>query len=183
MFIRSIKVRSSAGTIHEYVRIVASVREDGRVRQKVIANLGRRDTLEAVLPLLNRFFQGETHPEQLAKQLTQDGPIEVLESSTWGPMLVVRHFFQQLGLWQLLDAGRRWPKLMPGEDPDDDWPSRVLVLLANRLVNPGSEHALAAWLETDYVCDRAGRRYLPCWKKQGRVQVDLVQLQRWYRTL
>jgi transposase len=42
---------------------------------------------------------------------------------------------------------------------------------------------LAEWLETDYVCDRAGRRYLPRWKEQGRVQVDLAQLQRWYRTL
>ncbi len=184
MFIRSIKVRSSSGAVHEYVRIVASVRQDGHVRQKVVANLGRRDTLEAVLPLLNRFLQGESDSQQqLPKQITQDGLVEVLDSSTWGPMLVVRHLFQKLGLWQLLDASRRWPKLMPDEDPDDDWPSRVLVLLANRLVRPGSEHALAGWLETDYVCDRAGRRYIACWKQHGRVQVDFVQLQRWYRTL
>jgi transposase len=58
-----------------------------------------------------------------------------------------------------------------------------LVLITNRLVRPASEHGLAEWLETDYVCDRAGRRYLPCWKKHRRVQVDLAQLQRWYRTL
>jgi hypothetical protein len=38
---------------------------------------------------------------------------------------------------------------------------------------------LAGWLETDYACDRAGRRYLPQWKRQGRVQVDLTVLQRW----
>ena len=42
---------------------------------------------------------------------------------------------------------------------------------------------MGAWLENDYVCDRHGRRYVPQWKQQGRVQVDLVQLQRWYRTL
>lgn len=42
---------------------------------------------------------------------------------------------------------------------------------------------MAAWLETDYVCDRRGRRYVPCWKPQGRVQIDWAQLQRWYRTL
>lgn len=183
MFVRSIKVRSSSGEVHEYVRVVASVREDGRVKQKVIANLGRRDTLEAVLPLLNRFLQGEDGSEKLARQLGQQGPFEALDASSWGPMLVVRHFFQQLGLWQMLDAGRRWPKLLPEEDPDDDWPSRVLALIANRLTRPASEHGLAAWLETDYVCDRCGSRYLPCWKQQGRVRVDLVQLQRWYRTL
>jgi transposase len=183
MFIRSIKVRSSSGEVHEYVRIVASVRENGCPKQKVIANLGRRDTLEAVLPLLNRFLQGEDDSQKLARQLGEDGPLEALDASTWGPMLVVRHFFQQLGLWQMLDAGRRWPKLLPEEDPDDDWPSRVLALIANRLVCPTSEHGLAAWLETDYVCDRHGSRYVPCWKQQNRVRVDLVQLQRWYRTL
>ena len=183
MFIRAVKVPSSNGTVHEYVRIVGSVWEKGKVTQKVIANLGRRDTLEAVLPLLNNFLQGEDDQQQLARKLGQDGPIEVLDSSTWGPALVTRHFFDQLGLWKLLDAGRRWPKLLPDENPDDDWVSRVLVLITNRLVRPSSEHALAAWLETDYVCDRAGRRYVPCWKAHGRVQVDMTQLQCWYRTL
>jgi transposase len=183
MFIRSIQVRSSSGTVHEYVRVVASVREKGRVKQKVVANLGRRDTLEAILPLLERFLRGDDQHEQLAKQLAQEGPLEVLDASTWGPMLVVRHFFAELGLWQILDAGRRWPKLLPDEDPDDDWPSRVLALIANRLTRPGSEHALGAWLESDYVCDRRGSRYVPCWKRQGRVEIDLAQLQSWYRTL
>ena len=183
MFIRSVKVPSSNGNVLEYIRIVGSVREHGKVKQQVIANLGRRDTLEAVLPLLNRFLKGEEDPQRLAQQLGREGRIEVLDASTWGPMLVARHFFGQLGLWPLLDAGRRWPKLLPEEDPADDWVSRVLVLITNRLVRPASEHGLAEWLETDYVCDRAGRRYLPCWKKHRRVQVDLAQLQRWYRTL
>lgn len=178
MFIRSIKVPSSSGVVHEYVRVVESVRENGHVRQKLVLNLGRRDTLLTVLPLLQRFLQGDTAPA-----LPQDGPIEALEASTWGPLLVVRHFFDQLGLWPLLDSCRRRPRLQPDEDPDDDWPSRVLALIANRLVRPVSEHALAGWLETDYVCDRAGRRYLPHWKQQGRVRVDLKVLQNWYRTL
>src|SRR5438552_7537327 len=183
MFIRSIKVPSSNGTVHEYIRIVGSVRENGKVKQQVIANLGRRDTLETVTPPLIRFLKGEEGPQQRARELGGEGPIEVVDASTWGPMLVARHFFGQLGLWPLLDAGKRWPKLLPSEDPDDDWVSRVLVLIVNRLVRPASEHALAEWLETDYLCDRAGRRYLPCWKQQRRVQVDLAQLQRWYRTL
>ena len=183
MFIRSIQVPSSNGTVPEYIRIVGSVRANGKVKQQVIANLGRRDTWEAVLPQRIRFLKGAEDPQSLAQALGREGPIEVLDASTWGPMLVARHFFGQLGLWQVLDAGRRWPKLLPGEDPDDDWVGRVLVLIANRLVRPCSEHALAQWLETDYVCDRAGRRFVPCWKKQRRVQVDLAQLQRWYRTL
>jgi transposase len=183
MFIRSVKVPSSSGTVHEYVRIVESVWEQGRVKQKVIANLGRRDVLDAVLPILNRFLRGEDKPTNLAEQAALSGSVEVLDASTWGPMLVARHLFEKLGLWQLLDAGRRWPKLLPEEDPHDDWPSRVLALLVNRLTRPGSEHALASWLETDYICDRHGRRYLPRWKQQARVRVDWRQLQSWYRTL
>jgi transposase len=178
MFIRSIKVPSSSGVVHEYVRVVESVRENGRVKQKLVLNLGRRDTLMTLLPMVQRFLQGDAVPS-----LAHDGPMQALEASTWGPVLVVRHFFQQLGLWQLLDGCRRWPRLLPDEDPDDDWPSRALALIANRLVRPVSEHALAGWLETDYVCDRVGRRYLPHWKQQGRVQVDLTILQYWYRTL
>ncbi len=183
MFIRSIKVRSSAGNVHEYVRVVSSVRENGKVKQKVVANLGRRDTLEAVLPLLNRFLLGEDNQQQLARELAQEGSLEVVDAGTWGPMLVTRHLFQQLGLFPLLDAGRRWPKLRPEEDPDDDWPSRVLALLTNRLTEPESEHGLAGWLENHYIIDRLGRRYVPCWKEKGRVKVDMAQLQRWYRTL
>ena len=185
MFIRSIKVRSSSGTVHEYVRIVESVWEQGRVKQKVIANLGRRDVLDTVLPMLNRFLRGEDDDAtKLGEQLASPGgSVEALDASTWGPMLVVRHLFEKLDLWKLLDAGRRWPKLMPDEDPDDDWPSRILALLANRLTRPGSEHALAGWLETDYVCDRHGRRYVPCWKQKGRVRVDLRQLQSRYRAV
>lgn len=184
MFIRSVKVPSSSGTVHEYVRIVESVWEKGRAKQKVVANLGRRDVLDAVLPMLNRFLRGEEDSAtKLAEQLASPGPFEALDASTWGPMLVVRHLFEKLGMWKLLDAGRRWPKLRPEEDPRDDWPSRVVALLANRLTRPGSEHALAGWLETDYICDRQGRRYVPCWKQHGRVRVDLRQLQSWYRTL
>jgi hypothetical protein len=52
MFIRSVKVPSSSGTVHEYVRIVESAWEQGRVKQKVIANLERRDVLHAMLPML-----------------------------------------------------------------------------------------------------------------------------------
>jgi len=182
MFVRSIKVPSSRGVVHEYVRIVSSVRENGKVKQKVVANLGRRDTLEAVLPMLNRFLQGDDDRE-LSAQLAQQGSIEPIDASTWGPSSVVAHFFAQLGLWRLLDAGRRWKQLAPQEDPNDDWVSRVLVLITNRLTHPSSEHALAHWLETDYACDRSGRRYVPAWKQQHRVQVDFKQLQYWYRTL
>jgi len=56
MFIRSIKVPSSSGVVHEYVRVVESVRENGRVKQRVVLNLGRRDTLVTILPMHSKFI-------------------------------------------------------------------------------------------------------------------------------
>src|SRR5262249_37353708 len=48
---------------------------------------------------------------------------------------------------------------------------------------PSSEHGLARWLETDFVCDRQGRRFVPHWHTRGRVKVHHRQLEAWYRTL
>jgi hypothetical protein len=60
---------------------------------------------------------------------------------------------------------------------------RVFVLVANRLQRPHSEHGLARWLETDFVCDRQGRRFVPQWKAWNRFRVAFRQLHAWYRTL
>jgi hypothetical protein len=68
---------------------------------------------------------------------------------------------------------------------------RALVLIANRLAAPSSEHGLARWLETDFVCDRDGRRFMPAWRDDAerqasrtpRVRVAARQLQQWYRSL
>ena len=170
MFFRSVKVTSSSGTVHEYVRLVEAVRENGHARQKVIANLGRRDVLEPLLPALVRFLKGED-------VLTDRGSVDPIESLTWGPVLVVREIFQQLGLWKILDGCRQGP----GRDPL--FADRVLALVANRLSYPTSEHGLARWLETDFVCDREGRRFEPKWRERQRVKVEFGQLQSWYRTL
>ena len=60
---------------------------------------------------------------------------------------------------------------------------RAFVLVANRLIHPASEHGLAGGLETDFVCDRQGRRFVPHWHPHQRVRVDFRQLEAWYRTL
>ena len=57
------------------------------------------------------------------------------------------------------------------------------MLVANRLIRPASEHGLAGWLETDFVRDRSGRRFVPKWRPKGRVHVHPSQLDAWYRTL
>jgi len=172
MFIRTVKVPSSNGSVNEYVRVVEAYREDGKVKQRVIADLGRKDVLAAMLPKLQRVLLGIPTP------VGEDpDAIEVIDASTWGPVLVVRALFDELGLWTMLD------ELLPRTKNGPSYADRVFVLLANRLIRPASEHGLARWLDTDFVCDRQGRRFVPHWHRKGRVQVHHRQLGAWYRTL
>jgi transposase len=84
--------------------------------------------------------------------------------------------FEQLGLWSILDQNLGHAKGVSFAD-------RAFVLVANRLIAPASEHGLAGWLETDFVCDRKGRRFVPHWHQRRRVRVHPRQLDAWYRTL
>jgi transposase len=171
MYPRTIKVRSSSGSIHEYIRIVEAYREDGKVKQRVVADLGRKDLLVEILPKLRRLLTGDADLEAGDSTTPQVG-----DASNWGPVLVVRALFDQLGLWAILDQHLGKAKGVPFAD-------RAFALIANRLIAPASEHGLAGWLETDFVCDRTGRRFLPHWHQRRRVRVHPRQLDAWYRTL
>jgi transposase len=171
MYPRTVKVRSSSGTVNEYVRVVEAYREGGKVKQRVVADLGRTDLLIDILPKLKRLLTGDGGQEDS----TPTDP-EVGEASNWGPVLVVRALFDQLGLWSILDQNLGHAKGVPFAD-------RAFVLVADRLIAPASEHGLAGWLETDFVCDRKGRRFVPHWHRRRRVRVHPRQLDAWYRTL
>src|ERR1700686_2607280 len=60
MYPRTVKVRSSSGTVNQYVRIVEAYREGGKVKQRVVADLGRKDLLAEILPKLQRLLTGDT---------------------------------------------------------------------------------------------------------------------------
>lgn len=171
MYPRTVKIRSSSGSIHEYIRIVEAYREDGKVKQRVVADLGRKDLLVEILPKLRRLLTGDADLEPGDSTTPQLG-----DASDWGPVLVVRALFDQLGLRAILDQHLGKAKGVPFAD-------RAFALVANRLIAPASEHGLAGWLETDFVCDRRGRRFIPYWHQRRRVRVHPRQLDAWYRTL
>src|SRR5262249_25909085 len=172
MFIRTVKVPSSSGAINEYVRVVESYRDGGKVKQRVVSDLGRKDLLITLLPKLQRVLVGTP---TLTAVNTDD--INVADASTWSPVLPIPALFDHPGPRPILDH------VLPPAKSGPSYTERVFVLLANRLTRPTSEHGLARWLETDFVCDRQGRRFVPCWQRNGRVQVHHSQLGAWYRTL
>src|SRR5207253_5058419 len=104
----------------------------------------------------------------------------------WGPMLAARRIWSDLGLDATLDQLSQHDRGEAVRLSD-----RALTLVSNRLTAPGSEHALARWLESDFVCDRRGRRFIAAWRddkerkasRTPRVRVEMRQLKQWYRTL
>lgn len=182
MFFRIVRAAGGKGVQHEYVRLVESYRERGKPKQRVVCNLGRKDLLVAHLDSLNRLLRGERSDADTNSVLQ----VQATGAWDWGPMLVVGKLWRELGLEQMLDrmAG-------PSKAGSVSLSDRALVLVANRLCAPTSEHGLARWLESDFVCDRQGRRWMPQWRddeqrrasRLPRVRVELRQLKQWYRTL
>ena len=170
MFLRSVKAPNGH---HQYLRLVESVREGKKVKQRVVAHLGRKDQLAPHLDALIRLLQDETQAPRWVPIQDVSAP----HASTWGPILVARHLFHHLSLGTILDAElplRRHGQLLS---------ERIFPLLANRLTRPGSEHALAQWLEDYFVCNAEGSRWMPVWKQSRRVKVDFEQLRLWYQSL
>ena len=182
MFLRIVKARGGKGVTHEYVRLVEGYREHGKNKQRVISNLGRKDVLGAHLDSLIALLRGERGQVESAPL----GAVRATQAWDWGPMLVVRTVWEELGLHAILES-------LGGRNARDGagLSDRAVVLVANRLCAPTSEHGLARWLDTDYVCDRKGRRWQPRWRdererlasRSPRVRVEFTQLAGWYRTL
>jgi transposase len=173
MFLRTVKVKRDDGHVDEYVRLVESVWRNGRPEHRVISNLGRKDLLAPHADALLRLLTGDS---------TRRAHAEAVGAWDWGPLLVARHLWRELGLEATLDARAR----DRGAVAD-----RALALVASRLDTPTSEHGMARWLETAYVCDRSGRRWRPAWRADAerrastrpRVRVQDRQLRQWYSTL
>ena len=136
MFLRTTRVKRPDGRVDEYIRLVESYWNQGRPRHRIVCNLGRKDVLAP-------------HAEALLGLLQGKPPVGLPEAQAvgawdWGPLLVARSLWRELGLEAILDR----------IGPDPQLSDRTWALVANRLTQPTSEHGLARWLETDFVCDR-----------------------------
>ena len=170
LFLRSVK---AANGRHEYLRLVENYRQGDKIRQRVVLHVGGKDLLAPHLDALVRLLQAD----QASPAWVSTATVATPQAWTWGPVRVARHLFDSLALGPILDS---MSKLLRHGQPLSE---RVFPLLVNRLTRPGSEHALAAWLEDFYVVTAQGLRWMPEWKPSRRVKVSFEQLRLWYETL
>lgn len=142
MFIR--KKRSVRnGTEYEYLQIVRSRREGRKVRQEVIATLGRADKLvvdgeiDGLLRSLAKFsdklrvVEAARLPDAAARTALQ-----------WGPALVFGRLWEQQGIPKILH------KLAKDRKFEFDVERAAFAMALQRLCAPGSDLQGSGWLST-----------------------------------
>ena len=129
MFVKETKVKRS-GREYSYLQLVEGYRdENGRVRHRVVANLGRKDALKDSGQL-----------EALAGSFARLDPPMAGTRRGVGPLLLVEHFLRELDVADTVD--RSLPRsarsvLSVGEV--------VCALIASRLCSPSPLYDVAGW--------------------------------------
>src|SRR6476660_3395906 len=129
------------GKHYVYLRLVEAYRdESGRVRHRVLRTLGREDELKASGQL-----------EQLAASFARLAPPPAGTRRHVGPLLLVRHYVDRLGLVGLIDDAvpmRGRAMLTHGEV--------IAALVANRLCGPAPLYDVAGWASSAALAELFG---------------------------
>src|SRR6266545_7824556 len=129
MFVKETKVKRS-GREYSYLQLVEGYRDEaGKVRHRVVANLGRKDALKDSGQL-----------EALAGSFARLDPPMAGTRRAVGPLLLVEHFLRGLNVKDTIDAAL--PRsarsvLSVGEV--------VCALIASRLCSPSPLYDVAGW--------------------------------------
>jgi transposase len=139
MFTREVKVRQG-GKTYTYLRLVENVRENGKMRQKVLLNLGPKDSaatnaakvVKALAPLAKSPF---LLPEELAERLKAENAREI------GVTLVGNRLWELAGLPEILgEFARRVENVEKTE-------ALIRAMVLNRLSDPESKYGIFRWFK------------------------------------
>jgi transposase len=127
-------------SVYEYVQLVSGERVEGRVRQRVVATLGRLDALKASGAL-----------ERLAGAFARLDPPAVGTRREVGPLLLVRSVLARLGVGGIVDrlAPVRGSALLSHGEV-------VEALIANRLCAPAPLYDVSGWASSAAVQELFG---------------------------
>src|SRR6266567_475422 len=132
-----VKTVRRGGRSYEYLELVEGRREGGRVRQRVVANLGRLDELVAGGQL-----------EALAAGLARLHQPPPGTRRHVGPLLIVAHYLDALGVAQIVDEViPRRGRALAGHG------EIAAVLAASRLCSPSPLYDIAGWASSAAVAE------------------------------
>ena len=161
MYVRTKTFTNKDGSTRTYLYLVEAVRSSGKVRQEIVANLGRIERLQekgldSVIEGLARYSKKQWLCSQ-AKEPALSGS----EARSWGPALVFRRLWEMLGLSDTMKKSGASSRITFSAD------EAAFAMVLHRLEDPGSKRELYRhWLGTVY-----------------RPAFDELQPQHFYRTL
>lgn len=176
MFVRVKRVHTN-GRDYQYLQVVETRRERGRVRQHLIANFGRLDEFIASGDL-DRVVAGlaaHSTTVQLVERY-RGGALQAEWDKVWGPVLIFERLWAELELPALLRSLVRRRRL------GFDFERVVFALVLQRLLAPGSDRAGAKWIQTVHA-DGFGTLRLPhfyralgeLWRHKTRIEQALYE--------
>jgi len=142
MFVRT-KRSDRNGSSYEYLQIVRSYREGGKVRQQVVASLGRKEILVASGELDGLLQSLGRYSEKLrVVEAVRTSGLAAHTARQWGPALVFGRLWEKQGLPNLLAE--------LAQDRKFEFPvARACFAMAlQRLCCPGSDLAGSEWVKT-----------------------------------
>jgi hypothetical protein len=140
---KRVKTVHSGEKTYQYVQIVENRRENGRVRQRVVATLGQLDQL-VESGQLERLVKGLATlcPTVQLLEAGKAGTLAVLSDRCWGPVLVFQRLWKDLGLDTLLT------RLAGPHRFGFELERCAFAIVLQRLLAPGSDLAGSKWIDT-----------------------------------
>ena len=141
------RVKQSAA--RQYLQIVENFRDQGRVKQRVLATLGRLDELKQSGHLDGLLASGARFAEHvLLLTAHRSGQVPAITTRRIGPTLIFERLWQQSGCQAIL------AELLANRRYDFDVERAVFLTVLHRLCATGSDRAGQRWKE-DYLIDGA----------------------------
>ena len=128
----------------EYLQVVHNERVEGKVKQRVIGTLGRRDKLQEDGTLAALASSCAKFSERVAVlDAYRKGKQDAAEAKKFGPPLVFERIWKELGIREILESFIAERKF---EFPVE---RAIFLCTLHRLFDPGSDRAAEVWAE-DY---------------------------------
>jgi transposase len=159
MFLRCLAFSRKDGSQRKYLQIVQTYREGGRVRQKIVANLGRLDeliasgTLEKISEALSRYVEKK-------ELLCKAEELMATSALSFGPVPIFTSLWEKLGLPEAIESATQRETATYNPSPV------IFRMVLGRLLDPSSKLSTHRWAQKIWWDDEA-----------------IVELQHYYRSL
>ena len=135
MFLR---VKKTSG--REYLQIAESYREDGKVRQRVIATIGRMDEL-VERGQIDQLLRSLAKYSQRALLLLTGASDPQAEVKKVGPVLVFERLWENSGIGEIIQ------ECLKDRHYQFEVERAVFITVLHRLMNPGSDRQAERWMQ------------------------------------